>query len=115
MEILLKAIASFGVIIVLMFVLLYVLKKIYLPSGLSGELGMNMKVYGMLQIQPRKAIYLVKILNRMLIIGVAENSITLLSEIADPEIIKVVDEIYISNSNGEDRKTSFLRNILRLN
>jgi len=81
-----------------MFGFLYVLRKFYLkipnPSSLS------MKIYARLQIQPKKSIYIVKVLNKVLILGVAENSISILSEISDPEMIRILDELEIKQGGA---------------
>jgi len=88
-----KTIFSFSVVVILMFGFLYALRKFYLkipnPSSLS------MRIYARLQIQPKKSIYIVRILNKVLILGVAENSISILSEINDPEMIRILDELEI--------------------
>ncbi|CUU06627.1 flagellar protein FliO/FliZ [Candidatus Thermokryptus mobilis] len=93
-----KTIFSFSVVVILMFGFLYVLRKFYLkipnPSSLS------MKIYARLQIQPKKSIYIVKILNKVLILGVAENSISILSEISDPEMIRILDELEIKQGGA---------------
>jgi flagellar biosynthetic protein FliO len=96
-----KTIFSFSVVVILMFGFLYALRKFYLkipnPSSLS------MKIYARLQIQPKKSIYIVRILNKVLILGVAENSISILSEINDPEMIRILDELEISETGKNGR------------
>jgi flagellar biosynthetic protein FliO len=99
-----KTIFSFSVVVILMFGFLYALRKFYLkipnPSSLS------MKIYARLQIQPKKSIYIVRILNKVLILGIAENSISILSEINDPEMIRILDELEIpeTGKNGRSLK-----------
>lgn len=95
-----KAFISFALIIFLMMVIFYVLKKFYPQFSSSSNSSVSMRVYAQLQLQPRKTVYLVRVLNKLLILGASENSLTVLSEINDPEIIKVLDEIYI---HGEKR------------
>jgi len=92
--IIVKTFLSFFLIITLMFLAFYILRKFHLPVSnfYSSEVGM--RIYGRLQIQPRKSVYIVRVLNRILIIGVSENSINLLSEINDPEFIRALDELY---------------------
>ncbi len=92
--VILKTFLSFALILFLMAVLFYALKKFYpnVPGFSSPDPGM--RIYGRLQIQPRKSIYIVRVLNKVLVLGISENSINVLSELNDPEIIKVLDEIY---------------------
>jgi len=87
----LKTILSFSVVVILMFGFLYGLRKFY--PRLQNPSTASMKIYGRLQIQPRKSIYIVRILNKILILGVAESSISVLSEINDPEMIHILDEL----------------------
>lgn len=95
-----KTLLSFALIIFLMVVVFQVIRRFYLPlSSSSNSLG-SLRVYGQLQIQPKKSIYIVRVLNKVLILGVSENSINVLSEISDQEMIRVLDEIYVS---GEKR------------
>ena len=96
----LKIILSFALILVLLFGFVFLLKKFYMPYGLSGSSGVEMKIYGALHIQPKKSIYLVKILNKVLVVGVTENSVNLLAEFSDPEIVRALDEIYLSSSSS---------------
>ncbi len=101
-----KAFFSFALIIFLMVIVFYVLKKFYSQISSSSNSSVSMRVYAQLQLQPRKAIYLVRVLNKVLILGTSEGSLTVLSEISDPEIIKILDEIYISRErrNGKFSK-----------
>jgi flagellar biosynthetic protein FliO len=98
-----KAFLSFALIIFLMIVIFYMLKKFYPQISSSSNSSVSMRVYAQLQLQPRKTIYLVRVLNKVLILGASENSLTILSEIDNPEIIKVLDQIYINEEkkNGK--------------
>ncbi len=98
-----KTFLSFGLILFLMAMIFYVLKKFYSPISSSQNSIGGLRVYAQLQLQPRKSIYLVKVLNKILILGVSENGINVLSEINDQEIVKVLDEIYVSGGkrNGK--------------
>lgn len=98
-----KTFLSFGLILFLMAVLFYALKKFYPNFSGSSQQGLIMRIYGKLQIQPRKSIYIVRVLNKVLVLGVSENSISVLSELNEPEMIRVLDEIYSSGvkKNGK--------------
>ncbi len=105
-ELAVKAFFSFALIIFLMVIVFYMLKKFYPQISGSSNSSVSMRVYAQLQLQPRKAIYLVRVLNKVLILGTSEGSLTVLSEISDPEIIKALDEIYVS---GERRNGKFFK------
>lgn len=102
-EVLVKTVMSFGLIVLLIFFLGFFLKKLYPALSVPSDYGIEMKIYRKLQIQPRKSIYLIKVLNKILVIGVSENSMNVLAEINDPEIVRVIDDIY-SSSNGRNGK-----------
>ncbi|MCS7229926.1 MAG: flagellar biosynthetic protein FliO [Candidatus Kryptonium sp.] len=108
MELLAKTILSFGVVVILIFSLSYFLKKFYPALSTSSDYGIEMRIYKKLQIQPRKSIYLIKVLNKILVIGVSENSMNVLAEINDPEIVRVLDDIY-SSSNEKNGKFLVLK------
>ncbi len=96
-----KTFLSFALILFLMAVLFYALKKFYPNVSGSSEQSFIMQVYGKLQIQPRKSIYIVRVLNKVLVLGVSENSINVLSELNEPEMIKILEEISGVKKNGK--------------
>lgn len=98
-----KAFLSFALIIFLMAIVFYVLKKLYPQISSTSNSSISMRIYAQLQLQPRKAIYIVRVLSKVLIIGTSESSLTVLSEINDPEIIKILDEIYISDEKRDGK------------
>ncbi|MFN3134584.1 MAG: FliO/MopB family protein [Candidatus Kryptonium sp.] len=89
-----KLILSFSFIILLMAMLFYLMKKFYLPNASFRGFGANIKIYEKFQIQPRKTIYLVKVINKILVLGISENSFSVLTEINEPELVRALDEIY---------------------
>ena len=98
-----KLILAFARIISLMYALLYLMIKFYLPNAGFRCFGANIKIYEKFQIQPRKTIYLVKVINKILVLGIRENSFSVLTEISEPELVRALDEIY-SSGDGKNGK-----------
>jgi flagellar protein FliO/FliZ len=91
----LKTIASLVLIIALIFGILYLFKKfVYKDYGIKG-MPTNIKVLTHLILQPKKVIYFVKVFDKILVLGVSDNNINLLTEITDlNEIEKFQDGLY---------------------
>lgn len=102
-----KLLLSLALIISLMTVLFYLMKRFHLPSELFRSPTANIKIYEKLQIQPKKAIYLVKVLNKILVLGISESSFTVLTEINDPEFVRALDEIYFSEDSKNGKLFKF--------
>jgi flagellar biosynthetic protein FliO len=87
-----KTFLSLGLVIGLIVVVLYLMKK-FLYGGRAANIASgNMKLLGHLAIQPKKVIYLVKVVDKVFVVGVAENSMQMLGEINNPELLRHMDE-----------------------
>ena len=85
----LKTFMTLVFIIVLMFGVLIVVKKyFYAKPHFANE---NMKVLTSLHLQPKKAIYLVKVFNKIMLVGVSDNSIAALGEITDFDVLNKLE------------------------
>lgn len=101
--IVLKTLGSLVIIILLIFGILYLFKKyIYKDYGIKGTPN-NIKILTHLILQPKKIIYFIKVFDKILILGVSENNINILSEITDiSEIDKFQDSLNKSNAGKKD-------------
>ncbi len=63
---------------------LYWLARRFLPSQVAGPSG-GMRVVGRLPLGPRKGLVLVEVAGRVLILGVSEQSLNLLTTLSDPQ------------------------------
>lgn len=84
-----KSLLTLSLIIALMFGLLIIAKKFFLskPRFGNGEV----RVVNMIALQPKKAIYLVKVFNRVILVGVSDNAIASLGEINDPDAVQKLE------------------------
>ena len=111
----LQVIVALGITIVLLVCALWIIKKVLNLRNLTGVSGSAMQVLEIRHIDPKKSIVLIKVLDRVLIVGCAENSITGLGELSPDEInrlnitdrrdINVFDTI-LSRFTGKGSKIS---------
>jgi flagellar biogenesis protein FliO len=106
----LKVILGLAVIVVLIYLTVFLLRffnKNKVNSGVRLKAGKNLiKVLDSANISANKSIQLVSVAGKMIVIGVTDNMISFLSEIA-PGKTKDVDE-FLQDAQGEEpAKTSF--------
>ena len=84
-----KLIFAVGLIVVLIYLtLLFLNKFMYRRTNFNGQL--QVKVVGTTPLGPKKFIYLVEVFDRLLVLGVTDNQISNLTEIADTEILNQI-------------------------
>lgn len=79
-----------AVVAVLAVVLLYVRR--YAAGQITAKSGGQFRVIGQIALQPRKQVYLLMVADRILVVGAAEQGMTTLAEITDPEVIAALVE-----------------------
>lgn len=101
----LKTFLTLAFIVGLMILLLFVVRKyFYTKPRLTNA---DMKVLMTMNLQPKKAIYLVKIFSRVMLVGVSDNAMTALGEITDSEILQKIE------SSGDVQKGRGFAEILK--
>ncbi|MCL4510594.1 MAG: flagellar biosynthetic protein FliO [Bacteroidetes bacterium] len=100
-----KTFLTMILIVGLMFALLIVARKYF--YGKPHFVNENMKVLAAMNLQPKKAIYLVKVFNKALLVGVSDNAIASLGEITDSEVLQKLD------AAGEKRRGKGFAEILK--
>ncbi|MBN1290282.1 MAG: flagellar biosynthetic protein FliO [Candidatus Latescibacteria bacterium] len=85
----LQVIVALGVTVVLLICALWIFKRVINLRNVTGIAGSSMRVLEIRHIDPKKSIILVKVLDRVLIIGCTENSITGLGELSSDEISRL--------------------------
>lgn len=84
----------------LLYVILFLMKKyLYLGNPKSGKI-FNIKILATQMLMPKKYVSLVKIYNKVYLLGVSEQSISLLDKIEnlDPDFEKINEEINVNPS-----------------
>jgi flagellar biosynthetic protein FliO len=81
----LKTFLTLVLIVVLMFGILFIVRKyLHVKQHFVDD---NLKVLTSLHLQPKKAVYLVKVFNKVMLVGVSDNSIASLGEITDSDVL----------------------------
>ncbi|RMF59894.1 MAG: flagellar biosynthetic protein FliO [Calditrichaeota bacterium] len=106
-----KALGSLIIIFFLIVGLVYLLKKYWgkqLGGGIRQE---NFQILARLPLHPKQSLALVRVFDRILLIGITENNITLLSEYNNPQDIqKIINEMSTTPfSTSTDRFLKVIR------
>ncbi len=84
-----KAFLTMMMIVGLMFAILVVVRKyLFNRPNIPND---NMKVLSSLSLQPKKSIFLVKVFNKVMLVGISDNSIAALGEITDDETLEIIE------------------------
>jgi len=96
--IILRTLLSLAAIVALMLGLAYVLKK-YMHAGRGSRRSLvDVELLGHRSLQPRTAVYVLKVLNRVIVVGTSEHGMRTLSEITDPETLASVEDSMIAGA-----------------
>ena len=113
----LQAFGSLVLVIVLIFVVLFFLKKfVYKDQNFTGGLksSSELKIIGHIMLQPKKYIYIIKFFDRLLVIGLTDNHINVLSEITDKETLMKIESTLSTPKNVNKSFLSHLKDNLGL-
>ena len=83
-----KTIGILFLIIILILLLVFLLKKYVFRSSLRGKESDWIQILGQVQIQPKKFLTLVKVLDRVILVGMTDSSMVSLAEFEDLEKIE---------------------------
>ncbi len=83
-----KLLISMVVIIGLIYLSMYFLKKINSRAAGGGIIGDTIKIIGRTFLSPKQSLYLVKIGDRYAIIGATEQSVSMIGELSEKEAAK---------------------------
>lgn len=67
-------------VLALLFLILFLLKRYGHRAGLTRHLSADLKVLGQISLGPRKSVVVVRYLNKVMVLGVTDSSIALLAE-----------------------------------
>jgi flagellar protein FliO/FliZ len=89
--VLLKTLASLATVLGLMFGLVVVMKKYMFGFQAARSAVISVDVLGQRLLQPKRSVVVVKVLNKIMIVGMTEAGMTLLGEINDADILHWID------------------------
>ncbi len=84
-----KAFLSMLLIVGLMFGILLAVRRYFFTK--PRFVNDNMKIISALSLQPKKLIYLVKVFDKVMLVGVSDNAIASLGEITDSELLQKIE------------------------
>ena len=90
--ILVKALLALLAVIGLMVGLLLLLKKYMYAGRLGSSSTVDIKVLGQRVLQPKRSVYVLKVLHKVIVVGSSEQGLQTLTEIADAESLAEVEE-----------------------
>jgi len=96
-----KTLLSLVVVLALMFGLVLLLKKFFYGSKSGSSALVEVEMLGTRVLQPKRAIYVLKVLNKVFVVGSSEQGLHTLTEIGDAESLGELEEkILASRSTG---------------
>jgi flagellar biosynthetic protein FliO len=84
-----KTFLTMFLIVGMMFGLLLVVRKYFFVK--PRFVNDNLKVLSSMSLQPKKSIFLVKVFDRIMLVGVSDNAIASLGEITDGEVLQKLE------------------------
>jgi len=101
----LKMLLSLGAVLALMFGLVFVLKRFVLPGGAAADIAVPVQVLGRKSLQPKKSVVILKVAERILVVGVSDQGMHMLTELTEDEVHKAEAKSSVSSPQG--RKSGF--------
>lgn len=80
-----RTVAALAFVIVLIFVFVFAIKWLQNKTSQARNAFQTMSVVSSLSLGPKKGVYLIRVVNRLLVVGLAEGSISLLTELNKDE------------------------------
>jgi flagellar biogenesis protein FliO len=94
----LRTLLSLAGIIALMLGLAFVVKK-YLHAGKGARRSLvDVDLLGHRSLQPRTAVYVLKVLNKVMVVGTSDHGMQTLSEITDPEVLASLEDSIVAGT-----------------
>jgi flagellar biosynthetic protein FliO len=87
-----KTALSLGAVLALMLVLVVLLKKYVYQGKKRSRVSVEIEVLGQRMLQPRRSVYAIKVMNKVIVVGVTEHGMNTLTELSDPVVIAEVEE-----------------------
>jgi flagellar protein FliO/FliZ len=104
---LVKMISALAVVLGIMIGAMFFLRKFVRGTGTSLDDGNYIKIISTRYIGPKCSIMLMDVLNSILVVGIANNQITMLTTISDPKSLEQLKDSERKNKNP----ISFLNNL----
>jgi flagellar biogenesis protein FliO len=87
-----KSLLSLVAVLALMGAMVFVLRKYAFKGQLSNSSVVDIDLLGHRMLGPKRGIYVVKAMNKVLVVGVTEGGMSSLGEIDDESILRQIDD-----------------------
>jgi flagellar biosynthetic protein FliO len=81
-----KMVLSLGAVLLLMYGLVYVLKRFVVPGAAGTHQEIPIDIIGRRALQPKKSVVVMKVAGKVLVVGMTEHSMQTLAELAEEDI-----------------------------
>jgi flagellar biosynthetic protein FliO len=81
-----KMVLSLGAVLLLMYGLVYVLKRFVLPGAAGAHQQVPIDIIGRRALQPKKSVVVMKVAGKVLVVGMTEHGMQTLAELAEEDL-----------------------------
>jgi flagellar biogenesis protein FliO len=87
-----KTLLSLTAVLALMLGVVFLMKKFVVSGRASSSAVVDMRVLGTLVLQPKRSVIVLKVMNKVLIVGVSEDGMHTLGEVCDEQSLNAIAE-----------------------
>jgi len=95
--IMLRSLLSLGAILALMLGLTWCAKRYLRPGKGPRRQVVDVELLGQRSLQPRSAVYVLKVLNRVIVVGASEHGMQALAEFSDRETLATLEDAQLAH------------------
>jgi flagellar biosynthetic protein FliO len=81
-----KMVLSLGAVLLLMYGLVYVLKRFVVPGAAGAHQEISIDIIGRRALQPKKSVVVMKVAGRVLVVGMTEHGMQTLAELTEEDL-----------------------------
>lgn len=81
-----KMVLSLGAVLLLMYGLVYVLKRFVLPGAAGAHQQVPIDIIGRRVLQPKKSVVVMKVAGKVLVVGMTDHGMQTLAELAEEDL-----------------------------
>ena len=81
-----KMVLSLGAVLLLMYGLVYVLKRFFVPGAAGTQQEISIDIVGRRALQPKKSVVVMKVAGKVLVVGMTEHGMQTLAELTEEDL-----------------------------
>jgi flagellar biogenesis protein FliO len=109
-----KTLMSLCAVLALMVGIVFVLKKFVYKGRVASTMLVNVDVLGYRTLAPKRSVHVVKVLNKIIVVGVTDGGMTSLGEIDDDVILMEIDERMAARVSTSSNFSEYVEKYVRL-